>query len=351
MSTTDARRPVPARAARLRGRVARRPLTAFLVLVAVVGWPLMSVPALTAHGVLPGGRPAADVHRRRDARRRRARGRRAARAGCADAPPGGRHRARRRRQPAGRRGRARLVQRLEQRGQPGRRPARRRPAHALRDRRGGAVHGRRPARGAGSAPGRDGGRPACVAQWVLPWWHDPHRRPRAAAERQPVPRTGQGRRDGRGDRARRAGRGPGPTLPCSDGTRAADRRGPADPRQRTVPHPRADHAPAGSAQRFRGPRRAACRAAVIALDSSALVKLVLDEPESPALETWLSARLPLTVTASDLVRVEVIRAVARTGPAGVPRARALLAGVDLVPLSPDLLEVAADLAPPSLRSL
>ncbi len=55
MSTTDARRPVPARASGLRGRVARRPLTAFLVLVAVVGWPLMSVPALTAHGVLPGG--------------------------------------------------------------------------------------------------------------------------------------------------------------------------------------------------------------------------------------------------------------------------------------------------------
>ena len=90
---------------------------------------------------------------------------------------------------------------------------------------------------------------------------------------------------------------------------------------------------------------------MIALDSSALVKLVLDEPESPALETWLSARLPLTVTASDLVRVEVIRAVARTGPAGVPRARALLAGVDLVPLSPDLPELAAALAPPSLRSL
>ena len=55
MSTTDARRPVPARTGGLRGRVARRPLTAFLVLVAVVGWPLMSVPALTAHGVLPGG--------------------------------------------------------------------------------------------------------------------------------------------------------------------------------------------------------------------------------------------------------------------------------------------------------
>ena len=55
MSTTDARRPVPAPSGGLRGRVARRPLTAFLVLVAAVGWPLMSVPALTAHGVLPGG--------------------------------------------------------------------------------------------------------------------------------------------------------------------------------------------------------------------------------------------------------------------------------------------------------
>ena len=55
MSATDARRPVPARVGGLRGRVARRPLIAFLVLVAVVGWPLMSVPALTTHGVLPGG--------------------------------------------------------------------------------------------------------------------------------------------------------------------------------------------------------------------------------------------------------------------------------------------------------
>ena len=55
MSATDARRPVPAAPGGLRSRVARRPLTAFLVAMAVVGWPLMSVPALTAHGVLPGG--------------------------------------------------------------------------------------------------------------------------------------------------------------------------------------------------------------------------------------------------------------------------------------------------------
>jgi CAAX protease family protein len=55
VSTTNARRPVSPPPGGLRGRVARRPLTAFLVLVAALGWPLMSVPALTAHGVLPGG--------------------------------------------------------------------------------------------------------------------------------------------------------------------------------------------------------------------------------------------------------------------------------------------------------
>ena len=90
---------------------------------------------------------------------------------------------------------------------------------------------------------------------------------------------------------------------------------------------------------------------MIALDSSALVRLVLDEPESAALERWLISRAPSSVTASDLVRVELIRAVARAAPAGVPRARMLLAGVDLVPITRDLLETAADLGPPSLRSL
>ncbi len=55
MSTTDAHRPAPTPAGGLRGRVARRPLTAFLVLLFTVGWPVVSLPALTAHGVLPGG--------------------------------------------------------------------------------------------------------------------------------------------------------------------------------------------------------------------------------------------------------------------------------------------------------
>jgi predicted nucleic acid-binding protein len=90
---------------------------------------------------------------------------------------------------------------------------------------------------------------------------------------------------------------------------------------------------------------------VIAFDSSALVKLVVQEPESAALEAWLSDRAPVSATASDLVRVEVVRAVARTDSTGVAVARSLLAGVDLVPITQDLLETAADLGPPSLRSL
>lgn len=90
---------------------------------------------------------------------------------------------------------------------------------------------------------------------------------------------------------------------------------------------------------------------MIAFDSSALVKLVVEEPESAALEAWLADRRAPSPTASDLVRVEVPRAVARIDPSGVPTARALVAGLDLVPVTIDLLESAAGLEPTSLRSL
>lgn len=90
---------------------------------------------------------------------------------------------------------------------------------------------------------------------------------------------------------------------------------------------------------------------MIQLDSSALMKLVLTESGSDALESWLSARPGPTLVASDLVRVEVMRAVARLEPGAVPTARALLAGLHLVPVTTDLLELAAGTAAPSLRSL
>jgi predicted nucleic acid-binding protein len=90
---------------------------------------------------------------------------------------------------------------------------------------------------------------------------------------------------------------------------------------------------------------------VIQFDSSALVKLVLAERESDALANWLTARPGLAKVASDLVRVEVVRAVSRVDAGAVPAARALVAGLDLVPVTADLLEVAATIGPASLRSL
>jgi len=89
---------------------------------------------------------------------------------------------------------------------------------------------------------------------------------------------------------------------------------------------------------------------VIAFDRSALTKLVVREQETAPLRAWLAARDDVAWSASSLTRVEVVRAVARAQAAAVPTARRLLAGLDLVPLGPDVLEVAADLGPPSLRS-
>jgi uncharacterized protein len=90
---------------------------------------------------------------------------------------------------------------------------------------------------------------------------------------------------------------------------------------------------------------------VIAFDSSALTKLVVREQETGSLRAWLAEHEAAAWSASSLTRVEVVRAVARSQVTAVPTARRLLAGLDLVPLGPDLLEVAADLAPSSLRSL
>lgn len=44
----------PARAG-IREVTARRPLTVFLILVFGIGWPILAVPVLTFHGVIPGG--------------------------------------------------------------------------------------------------------------------------------------------------------------------------------------------------------------------------------------------------------------------------------------------------------
>lgn len=90
---------------------------------------------------------------------------------------------------------------------------------------------------------------------------------------------------------------------------------------------------------------------MIYLDSSALLKLVLEEPESAELEAWLTASAGTPVVSSELARVEVIRACRRANADALPAARTLLAGLDLIPLTTPLVEDAADVGEPLLRGL
>jgi predicted nucleic acid-binding protein len=85
------------------------------------------------------------------------------------------------------------------------------------------------------------------------------------------------------------------------------------------------------------------------LDSSALVKAVIEEPESPQLMKWLADKEQLV--ACELIRVETVRAVRVSDPDSVPRARQALATLTVIRLDDSIYEVAADLTPTSLRSL
>ena len=88
---------------------------------------------------------------------------------------------------------------------------------------------------------------------------------------------------------------------------------------------------------------------MVYLDSSALVKLVVLEPESRALRAYLR-REPERVSCG-LARTEVLRAVRPLGPAAIETARRLLRSVNLVRLDDTLLDAAGILEPLALRSL
>lgn len=85
------------------------------------------------------------------------------------------------------------------------------------------------------------------------------------------------------------------------------------------------------------------------LDASALVKLVVPEPESSALRAELT-RWPRRVS-STLVRAELVRACARIDQAAHDRARDLLGGLSLVSVTDRVLDRAACVRPVSLRTL
>lgn len=86
------------------------------------------------------------------------------------------------------------------------------------------------------------------------------------------------------------------------------------------------------------------------LDTSALLKLVVTEPETSALRAWLneSDRSPV---ACDLARTELLCAVRRAAPDQALQARAVLDSITLTEVTTALFEAAGRLDPTTLRSL
>lgn len=85
------------------------------------------------------------------------------------------------------------------------------------------------------------------------------------------------------------------------------------------------------------------------LDSSALVKLAVEEPESGALRRYLRRRRPMVSSA--LARTEVLRALLLEGDEGLARGRTVLARVELIRVNDRILHAAATLLPADMRSL
>ena len=85
------------------------------------------------------------------------------------------------------------------------------------------------------------------------------------------------------------------------------------------------------------------------LDSSAIVKLVVAEPETAALRRYLRLRRPLVSSA--LARAEVARALLPLGEQAVRRGRQILARLELIRISDRILSGAGSLLPAELRTL
>ena len=85
------------------------------------------------------------------------------------------------------------------------------------------------------------------------------------------------------------------------------------------------------------------------LDSSAIVKLVVVEPDSAALRRYLRRRRPLVSSA--LAKAEVARALLPLGEQAVRRGQEVLARLELIRVSGRILAAAGQLLPPELRTL
>lgn len=84
------------------------------------------------------------------------------------------------------------------------------------------------------------------------------------------------------------------------------------------------------------------------VDSSAIVKLAVAEPESKALRRYLTRHQPLVSSA--LARTEVARAPMPSGPEAVARGQEALRRLQLLRLNDRVLSEAGRMDPPELRS-
>lgn len=89
--------------------------------------------------------------------------------------------------------------------------------------------------------------------------------------------------------------------------------------------------------------------ALLYLDASAGVKLVMHEPESTALHRYVDAQDAWT--SSSLFRAEVLRAARCGDEARLQAARELLRGIVLIAIDEEVLLGAAELDPPLVRTL
>lgn len=86
------------------------------------------------------------------------------------------------------------------------------------------------------------------------------------------------------------------------------------------------------------------------MDTSALAKLVIAEPETDALRAWI-AESDRTLVSCDLTRTELHRAVRCTAPDRLVLARAVLDSLTLLEVTTAIFNDAGRIDPPVLRSL
>lgn len=90
---------------------------------------------------------------------------------------------------------------------------------------------------------------------------------------------------------------------------------------------------------------------MIYLDTSALVKLVVEEAETRALRRFVAQADPKTLITSALSRAELLRAAQRRDEVTVQKAREVLDGVAEITMTEALLDSAGAIQPPTLRTL